>query len=154
MNCKIHPESVERQMERNWPEGIKKTKQRMDIYQVLASASKPLTAAEIYQKINEANEGKAYAFSTVYRCLQTFESAHILTKSVAVTDENAMYELRLEQHRHYAICLKCHERFPLRTCFLGDLTKMLPPGMDDFCITGHQLEIYGYCRKCQSGLNP
>lgn len=149
MSCKIHAETIERQMERNWPAGIKKTKQRLDIYHILANASKPLTATEIYDKLNSQKDGTGYAFSTVYRCLQTFESAGILTKSTAVTNEDAMYELRLEQHRHYAICLKCKERFPLRTCFLGDLKKMLPANMEDFNITGHQLEIYGYCPKCQ-----
>ena len=148
MSCKIHPETVERQMERNWPEGIKKTKQRLEIYHILADAIKPLTATEIFEELKNEDGSPRYAFSTVYRCLQTFENAGILTKSTAVTSENAMYELRLAQHRHYAICLKCKERFPLRTCFLGDLKNMLPANMDEFQITGHQLEIYGYCPKC------
>ena len=95
------------------------------------------------------NGNPKYAFSTVYRCLQTFEDAGILSRLSAVTSDNAMYELRLVQHRHYAICLKCKERFPLRTCFLGDLKNMLPADMEGFQITGHQLEIYGYCPKCQ-----
>lgn len=149
MTCKIHAETVERQMERNWPEGIKKTKQRLDIYHILADATKPLTATEIFEALEKNEDTAGYAFSTVYRCLQTFENAGILTKSTAVTSENAMYELRLLQHRHYAICLRCKERFPLRTCFLGDLKNMLPANMDGFQITGHQIEIYGYCQKCQ-----
>ena len=152
MSCKIHPETIERQMERNWPVGVKKTKQRLEIYQILASASKPLTATEIYQMLSESHIGKPYAFSTVYRCLQTFEEAGILSRSIAVTDENAMYELRMEKHRHYAICMRCHDRFPLRTCCLGDLHEMLPAGMDGFEITGHQIEIYGYCTACQAAL--
>lgn len=150
MHCKIHVESVERMMERNWPKGIKKTKQRVDIYTILANASKPLTASEIYDQLIEKckDEKTTYAFSTVYRCLLTFENSGIVNKLVALTDQDAMYELRLEKHHHYAICLKCRERFPLRTCFLGDLKKMLPADMDDFEIVGHQLEIYGYCNKC------
>ncbi|WP_051226866.1 Fur family transcriptional regulator [Butyrivibrio sp. MC2013] len=148
MKCKIHAETIERQMERNWPSGVKKTRQRTEIFQILAAAGKPLTATEIYRLINESREGKPYAFSTIYRCLQTFEAAGMLIRSIAVTDENAMYELRMEQHRHYAICLSCHERFPLRTCFLGDLRQMLPADMDGFEITGHQIEIYGYCPAC------
>ena len=33
MSCKIHAESYNEIIERNWPEGIKKTRQRVDIFE-------------------------------------------------------------------------------------------------------------------------
>ena len=148
MSCKMHSESKAKQLERNWPEGIKKTKQRIAIYRILADANAPLSAAEIFQLLNERKEQPPYAFSTVYRCLLAFETAGILSKSVLISEETAVYELRIGVHRHYAICLKCHRRFPLRACLLGDLRRMLGPDASGFEITGHQLEIYGYCNTC------
>lgn len=145
---KMRSDSGSRELLRHWPEGVKKTRQRTEIYRILAEAEKPLTASEIYERYLEAS-GIRCAFSTIYRCLLTFENAGVLSKSQPLTEENALYELRLEHHHHYAICLGCHERFPLRTCFLGDLRKMLPEGLQGFEITGHQLEIYGWCSKCQ-----
>ena len=148
MSCKMHPESTDKQMERNWPEGIKKTKQRIAIYRILAGSETPLSAAEIYQMLNQDSEKPLYAFSTVYRCLQTFDDAGILAKSVLISEETAVYELRTGTHRHYAICMKCHKKVPLRSCMLGDLRKMLSKEAEGFEITGHQLEIYGYCSSC------
>ena len=152
MSCKIHSESEIKQLERNWPEGIKKTKQRIAIYKILSDADAPLSAAEIFQLLNERKEQLPYAFSTVYRCLLAFETAGILSKSVLISEETAVYELRIGVHRHYAICLTCHKRFPLRACLLGDMRRMLGPDTSGFEITGHQLEIYGYCSTCQSDI--
>ena len=68
MSCKIHAETVERQMERNWPEGIKKTKQRLDIYHILADAVKPLTATEIYEELSKKEGGNdPPSFVILYR---------------------------------------------------------------------------------------
>ena len=150
MSCKIHAETIERLMERNWPKELKKTKQRINIYQSLAKAHKPMTASEIYMDVNENISGKPYAFSTIYRVLQTFIEYGMVSKSIAITDENSMYDLCLKNHRHYAVCLSCHERFPLKTCLLGDLSQMLPLDLQDFEITSHQIELYGYCHNCQN----
>ena len=61
-----------------WPEGIKKTRQREDVFRVLIHAEKPLSAIEIYNRIQEekktGGEGQAsYAVSTIYRSLSVFE---------------------------------------------------------------------------------
>ena len=37
----------------NWPEGIKKTKQREAIWSVLTDATKPITAIDIAEAISE-----------------------------------------------------------------------------------------------------
>ena len=69
MSCKIHPESYDEIIERNWPEGVKKTKQRIDIFKVLYSSQDPLSAAEIYSILNKEHASEMYAFSTIYRVL-------------------------------------------------------------------------------------
>ena len=38
-------------IENIWPEGIKKTKQREDVFRVLIEAKEPLSAIEIYNRI-------------------------------------------------------------------------------------------------------
>ena len=42
MTCKIHSHSFDEVIEKNWPEGVKKTKQRIDIYKILYLADEPL----------------------------------------------------------------------------------------------------------------
>ena len=78
MTCKIHPESYDEIIERNWPEGVKKTKKRVDIFKVLYTSQEPLSAAEIFTQLNQAHPSEMYAFSTIYRNLIAFEKAGIV----------------------------------------------------------------------------
>ena len=51
----------------HFPKDIKKTKQRVDIFRVLSAASRPMSAAEIYQCLIKKTDGTNFAISTVYR---------------------------------------------------------------------------------------
>ena len=148
MTCKIHPESYDELIERNWPEGIKKTKQRIDIFKVLYTSQEPITAAEIFTLLNKDHPSEMYAFSTIYRNLIAFEKAGIVSKTTLSTEENALYELKTGKHRHYAVCLKCHKKIPLPTCPLHDISHEVSHSIPDFEVTGHNLEVYGYCKDC------
>lgn len=152
MSNKIHACSFNEVIEKNWPEGIKKTRQRIDIYEVLYKADTPLSAAEIYSILNRDNAKEKYAFSTIYRNLLAFEKTGLITKNILSTEDNALYELKREVHKHYAVCLGCHAKIPIKSCPLHDLSKDITSSLPDFEVTGHQLEIYGYCSKCKKTL--
>lgn len=151
MSTKIHTHSFDEIIDKNWPDGFKKTRQRIDIYRILFEAKEPLSAAEIFAALNSASDSSRdmYAFSTVYRNLLAFEKAGIVTKSVLSTEDNNIYELKQANHRHYAICLVCHTKFPISTCPLHEIAHEVKESLPDFTITGHQLEIYGYCKNCK-----
>ncbi|MCR5671351.1 MAG: transcriptional repressor [Butyrivibrio sp.] len=149
MSCKIHAGSYDDLIEKNWPAGVKKTRQRADIFKVLYAADLPMSAAEIYSALNKGGN-ETYAFSTVYRNLLAFEKAGIVSKTVLVTEDNAVYELKQNAHRHYAVCIVCHTKFPIQACPVNEITKDLEKDLPDFKVTGHQLEIYGYCKSCAS----
>ena len=100
----------------SYPKGLKWTKQRKCVYQVLEEATEPLSAVQIYNRIEKEHEGSDYAVSTIYRILATFE-------------EHGMVE---------------------KTTFMGDGAHVhLEQDTGDFTVTGHKLELYGYCKKCQ-----
>ncbi|MDC7292151.1 MULTISPECIES: Fur family transcriptional regulator [unclassified Butyrivibrio] len=149
MNCKIHHEHYDEIIDKFWPEGFKKTKQRIDIFKILHASETPLSAAEIYNQLLADTSKEQYAFSTIYRTLLAFEKAGIVTKSVLSTEDNAIYELSLGTHKHYAICLSCHKKFPIQACPMHIISEEVNQTLPDFRITGHQLEVYGYCRDCQ-----
>ena len=152
MNSKIHASSFDEVIDKFYPEGIKKTRQRIDIFKVLYSASQPLSAAEIFDMLNNSHEKERYAFSTVYRNLLAFEKAGVVIKSVLSTEDNAVYELKRESHKHYAVCLNCHDKIPIKACPLHDITCDIEGSIPGFQVTGHQLEIYGYCENCRKSL--
>jgi len=135
----------------DWPPELKKTKQREEIYRILELAEKPLSVNEIYVRIDRALCQKYHvAVSTVYRIMFAFEKHHLVIKSTLMGDETALYEMNRGGHKHYAICLKCHKLVPLEMCPFEKV--QIQTKDNDFTITSHKIEIYGYCKVCQNNL--
>lgn len=130
-----------------WPAGVKRTRQREDVFRVLTEAEEPLTAMEIFRRVITNTQDSTYAISTIYRSLSVFEEKHLIEKSTLMGEDMAVYEWKREHHKHYAICLNCRKKLPLSECPMHSLD--ICSDMDGFQITGHKLELYGYCKECQ-----
>lgn len=128
-----------------FPPDMKKTRQREEIFRILAEASEPVSAVDIYNHLLKRIEGANFAISTVYRALTAFEEKGYVTKSTLLGEDMSYYEWNQGQHKHYAVCLKCHKLIPLKSCPF-EHAKIEP--QEEFTITGHKLELYGYCREC------
>ena len=133
-----------------YPKGIKWTKQRKDVYHVLLAAMEPLTVVEIYNEILKQGEVN-YAVSTIYRILATFEESGFVEKSTFIGDGTVRYEWNKGGHKHYAVCLNCHKKVALKACPFEHLH--LEANTGDFQVTGHKLELYGYCKDCKKALS-
>ena len=137
-------------MERaEYPAGIKWTRQRRDVYQILLAAEEPLSAAQIYRRLEESAGEPGYAATTIYRILAAFEAHGLLLKSSWLGDDTLMYELDRGEHTHYALCLGCHRRVPLENCPLEHMHPHMPRPRGEFVISGHTLEFFGYCGECK-----
>ena len=88
-----------------YPQGIKWTKQRKDVYEVLLHATEPLSAVQIYNHIAKTDDSGNYAVSTIYRILTAFEEKELVTKTNWIGDGTLVYELNMGGHIHYAVCL-------------------------------------------------
>jgi Fe2+ or Zn2+ uptake regulation protein len=139
-------EEAELKMELQWPAGLKRTKPREQIWKILAETDHPMEVQEIYRRM-EPEEG-SLAMSTVYRALAAFEEHGIVTKTTMMGGETAVYRLRRSDHEHYAICLRCHRQVPLKECPFEHMPVQTES--DGFLVTGHRLELYGYCEQCRS----
>lgn len=119
--------------------GLKCTKQRINVMEVLSRAKSPLTAENIY----EMSEGMS--LSTVYRIVEKLCEKGIVNKNTIQDSDKFYYEMSAGKHRHYAICLSCGGMKYV------DICPVHTPEIDNFTVTGHKLEIYGYCDKCKEG---
>lgn len=129
---------------------LKKTKQRECVYKVLSGAKKPLSAADIYQEILKTEPDCGYAVSTVYRVLQAFEEQQLINKTNLQGSDVTLYEWNDGEHHHYAICLGCHRKIPLKHCPFHHMEHMeIEEAEEDFQVTGHRIEVYGYCGACK-----
>ena len=135
--------------ENKYPQGIKWTKQRKDVYDVLTASNEPLSAVDIYQKISKekADASGNYAVSTIYRILAFFEEKNLVNKTNWMGDGTVVYELNRGSHTHYAICLECHKRIQLSGCPFAHVE--LEQENNDFTVTNHKLELYGFCKDCK-----
>lgn len=134
-----------------YPRGIKWTKQRKDVCHVLLAAKEPLSAVQIYQQILQSEHEVSYAVSTIYRILAAFEEMGFVEKSTFIGDGTVMYEWKRGGHTHYAICLCCHKKVALPACPFEHMHLKADTG--DFVVTGHKLELYGYCKDCDKKIS-
>ncbi|MCI8692045.1 MAG: transcriptional repressor [Lachnospiraceae bacterium] len=130
-----------------YPEGMKWTRQRKSVYRVLWQAAEPLSAIQIYNRLGRQEESGEYAVSTIYRILAAFEEKGLLEKTAWMEEGRGLYALIRGGHTHYAVCLECRRRFPLQSCPFSHIH--LEKEMGEFTVTGHKLELYGYCRNCR-----
>ena len=135
-----HPEEI------SFPQGLKWTKQRKKVYQVLWEAIEPLNATQIYNLVEKEADGEEYALSTIYRILSAFEENGLVEKTTWMGDQTVVYTLNRGEHTHYAVCLECHRRIPLQSCPFAHIHL---EDAEDFTVTGHKLELYGYCKECR-----
>ncbi len=143
----MRKDSCVKVVEDRYPKGIKWTRQRACVYEVLKSAEEPLSAIQIYRRVLKRDTEAAYAVSTIYRILAAFEEKSMVHKDTRLDDGNVVYELNRGEHVHYAVCLECHKRVPLKSCPFVRLHPEAEPR--EFTVTGHKLELYGYCSNCR-----
>ena len=120
--------------------GLKCTKQRLQVLDILENAPSPLSAENIYEKVSEMS------LSTVYRTLEKLCEKNIISKHTIQDSDKLYYEIIRNSHRHYAICLGCQSMKYVDVC------PVHTANIDNFTVTGHKLEIYGYCDKCRNSI--
>ncbi len=116
--------------------GIKRTGQREAVLEVISTSNLPMTAEDIFKKTS------GISLATVYRALEVFCRGGVVSKISVGDDERRYYEMASEKHRHYAVCLECHRMEYIDFCPVKDIR------LGDFHVTGHRLELYGYCKEC------
>ncbi len=126
--------------------GLKSTKQRKAILHILSNKELPATAEDVYLELRE--QDIAANLSTVYRTLETMSECGLIKKMRIVGEEKAFFEFFRVLHRHFLICLSCRKMLPISGCPLNGYEKELEQ-QTDYKISGHRLDIFGYCPKCR-----
>lgn len=128
-----------------WKEkGIKKTKQRAILMDILNKMELPLPAAQIHSLYLKM-DANAW-ISTTYRTLDLFTEKGIINKIIFLDQDQAQYEFNRHEHKHYAFCKGCKKVLNLESCPVENIALTTKKG--NFFITGHRLEVYGYCEEC------
>jgi len=126
-------------------EKLRNTSHRQSILEVLEESEKPVSAEAIYLTLRE--KGISISMSTVYRALDVLEEKNLVVRTDFTENNRSLYEIRREQHRHHLVCLKCRKVIPVMECPFREYASELEEKFG-FSITGHKLEIFGYCSEC------
>jgi Fur family ferric uptake transcriptional regulator len=118
---------------------------RLLIYQELSLSLSPLSPLEIYQ--NLLKRKRRIGLTSIYRSLDLFESLGIAFK---IANGSAVkYKLcELEDHHHHIVCKTCGHVVELDFCDISGWSKKVTESTG-YEVTDHQLNFYGYCRKCK-----
>lgn len=131
--------------------GLKITKQRLLVLEVLASCpGRYLTAEEIYEKIKA--DCPKIGLATVYRTIQLLLELHLIDR-INLDDGFVRYEIGsiedsgLKHHHHHLICRSCGMIISFQDEFLEKL-EMKIAETTGFRVVDHEVKLYGYCQKC------
>jgi len=118
------------------------TSPRLAMLQILAEASNPLSAEEIYE---QAGDG-TLDLVTVYRNLESLDNAGIVQRH-PLERGRSLYALTTPgHHHHHVICRHCGKIERLPSC---DTSRLEAAARSQgFSNLTHVMEIYGVCPLC------
>ena len=126
--------------------GIRVTRQRLEILNLMAAQNTPLTAADIFDKLKKSNP--KLRLSTVYRNLNKFVENNLVSKiEIKMDKKESYFELLQGNHHHHLICLKCGKIIPLK-CPLKNYENKISD-QTNYQIVEHRLKLYGLCPDCK-----
>lgn len=122
--------------------GLKQTKTRQKLLEIMKKLQDPITAEEAYKLLldDEIN------LSTVYRTLTTFCERGLIKKEIR-KDGKATYLYIREKHHHVLICIKCNSKIYLDDCPFLQMNKEIY-NKTGFVLDNHNIELYGTCKSC------
>ena len=145
MKTKNNKDNENKYATSTWPSDLKRTANRVAIFEILSKAERPLDANELLQRMQEG--GTKVWLSTVYRNLEALENAKLVESYQLPGTETLCYIVRGSGHLHYAICTNCQKLLPLPHCPIEKMENYLEE--EGFSLSGHKIELYGLCADCR-----
>ena len=126
--------------------GLKKTKPRLIVLNILDGEDGFLSAEDIYLKAKE--EDASISLSTIYRILESLSKQDLVETVHVEYSKQVLYEIKHDHHAHHLICLNCHKVIHIEDCPVHDYEAEVAAAYN-FEVSNHRLDFYGYCEDCQ-----
>ena len=122
--------------------GLRATRGRLRILDVLRAGSAPLSAGEVHESVGTG----ILDLATIYRTLERF-AATDLVRPVQLGDGIRRYEIADGDHHHHLVCTSCGAVENLASCQVAAIEE-LALREHGFHVASHALEFFGTCRGC------
>lgn len=125
--------------------GYKLTNQRKAVIEVLIENEHQfLSAEDIFIKSKE--KCSQTDLSTIYRNLDVLENIGIIHRT-NMDMGSSLYQITCSSgHHHHIICKICGKTGVIDFCPIDDIKSSIT--LNDFTVTDHKIELYGYCKNC------
>ena len=120
--------------------GLKVTSPRLKILSLLQlPENQHLSAEDLYRKLLE--QGDEVGVATVYRVLNQFDDAGIVTRH-HFEGGKSVFELTHQEHHDHLVCLKCGEVIEFNDPLIEEQQKLIAAKFG-IKLTNHSLYLYG-----------
>jgi Fur family ferric uptake transcriptional regulator len=126
--------------------GLRPTRQRLAVLDVLAGEQNDATAQEIHAAL--IRRGERVGLATVYRTLAALSDGD-LVDALSHRPGETCYRLCGSGHHHHLVCEDCHRVVELTGCDL-DAWVAASARRHGFTIRAHTVELTGVCSNCRS----
>jgi Fur family transcriptional regulator, ferric uptake regulator len=120
--------------------GLKVTSPRVKILRLLQlPENQHLSAEDLYKKL--LSQGDEVGVATVYRVLNQFDDAGIVTRH-HFEGGKSVFELTHQEHHDHLVCLKCGEVIEFNDDLIEEQQKLISKKFG-IKLTNHSLYLYG-----------
>jgi Fur family ferric uptake transcriptional regulator len=127
--------------------GLRATRGRIAIVDLLHASDVPLTLAEIHERARATG----CDFATVFRFITLLEEKKLVER-VAWIDGTTRHEIcergGAHHHHHYLICRTCHKIEPIEDCVVEKFEVQVAKERG-YASLSHSLQLSGVCPQCQ-----
>lgn len=121
--------------------GMKVTRNRLAVLDLLMTSQKPLSVEEIFKKLKNVDQ------VTIYRILNQFSEKNII-KKIDLRYGKSFFEFQ-DHHHHHIVCESCGCLEEVDVCLPENFLKKIQKSSNQFKkVSDHSLEFFGVCNKC------
>lgn len=127
--------------------GMRPTKQRLSVIEVLGEERDDATAQEIHARLRA--RGERIGLTTVYRTIAALSERGIVDTLNHRRGEACYRLCGQDGHHHHLVCISCHRVVELEDCELAGWLNEVSAA-HGFVATDHLLEVTGLCGACKT----
>ena len=146
MSAVHHDIDIQYAIKRLSESGLKLTRARRTVLEVIAGSLRHLSSTEIVAEVLQRSPSVGRA--SVFRTLDLLTRLAILRPTFLSGRAPVYVLMSAEGHHAHIVCLLCREVIEIVECYLTDALRRIAQEYD-IHEAGHLLEVYGVCPRCR-----